>query len=148
MKLSICRIVLIGYFSIPFVLYAQKITPYEMYSDHFVIPEYAKQYKRSFDSLGIILQNKEYHPLTISIYAIMCHDAFIKTGDSAYFDAVVQQYIYFKDTTRLDYAFDNKGVGLPYNFPFGGMKQSGVGREGGFKSLQFFTESKNVCVKI
>ena len=122
MKLYIFRIVLIGYFSIPFVVYGQKITPYEMYSDHFVIPEYAKQYKRSFDSLGIILQNKEYHPLTISIYAIMCHDAFIKTGDSAYFDAVVQQYIYFNDTTRLDYAFDNKGVGLPYNFPFGGMK--------------------------
>ena len=32
--------------------------------------------------------------------------------------------------------------------PFGGMKQSGVGREGGFKSLEFFTESKNVCIKI
>ena len=32
--------------------------------------------------------------------------------------------------------------------PFGGMKQSGVGREGGFKSLEFFTESKNVCLKI
>jgi len=32
--------------------------------------------------------------------------------------------------------------------PFGGMKSSGVGREGGFKSLQFFTEIKNVCVKI
>ncbi len=32
--------------------------------------------------------------------------------------------------------------------PFGGMKQSGIGREGGFKSLQFFTEPKNVCVKI
>ena len=32
--------------------------------------------------------------------------------------------------------------------PFGGMKQSGVGREGGFKSLQFFTEPKNVCVKL
>ena len=32
--------------------------------------------------------------------------------------------------------------------PFGGMKQSGVGREGGFKSLKFFTEPKNVCVKI
>ena len=32
--------------------------------------------------------------------------------------------------------------------PFGGMKHSGVGREGGFKSLQFFTEPKNVCVKI
>ena len=32
--------------------------------------------------------------------------------------------------------------------PFGGMKQSGIGREGGFKSLQFFTEPKNVCIKI
>ena len=32
--------------------------------------------------------------------------------------------------------------------PFGGMKESGVGREGGFESLRFFTESKNVCVKL
>jgi aminomuconate-semialdehyde/2-hydroxymuconate-6-semialdehyde dehydrogenase len=32
--------------------------------------------------------------------------------------------------------------------PFGGMKESGVGREGGVESLHFFTEAKNVCVKI
>jgi aminomuconate-semialdehyde/2-hydroxymuconate-6-semialdehyde dehydrogenase len=32
--------------------------------------------------------------------------------------------------------------------PFGGMKESGVGREGGFASLEFFTEAKNVCVRI
>ena len=32
--------------------------------------------------------------------------------------------------------------------PFGGMKSSGVGREGGFKSFEFFTEPKNVCIKI
>lgn len=32
--------------------------------------------------------------------------------------------------------------------PFGGMKQSGVGREGGFEALKFFTEEKNVCIKI
>lgn len=32
--------------------------------------------------------------------------------------------------------------------PFGGMKQSGVGREGGEEALRFFTESKNVCVKL
>ncbi len=31
--------------------------------------------------------------------------------------------------------------------PFGGMKQSGVGREGGDEALRFFTETKNVCVK-
>jgi aminomuconate-semialdehyde/2-hydroxymuconate-6-semialdehyde dehydrogenase len=32
--------------------------------------------------------------------------------------------------------------------PFGGMKESGVGREGGFDSLDFFTEAKNVCIKL
>lgn len=32
--------------------------------------------------------------------------------------------------------------------PFGGVKDSGVGREGGFESLRFFTEAKNVCVKL
>jgi aminomuconate-semialdehyde/2-hydroxymuconate-6-semialdehyde dehydrogenase len=31
--------------------------------------------------------------------------------------------------------------------PFGGMKQSGVGREGGEEALKFFTEASNVCVR-
>ena len=30
--------------------------------------------------------------------------------------------------------------------PFGGMRDSGVGREGGFEALRFFTEAKNVCI--
>ncbi|MCM2316790.1 MAG: aldehyde dehydrogenase [Thermoanaerobaculia bacterium] len=32
--------------------------------------------------------------------------------------------------------------------PFGGVGDSGVGREGGRESLRFFTEAKNVCVKM
>ncbi|MFZ5844415.1 MAG: aldehyde dehydrogenase [Pseudomonadota bacterium] len=32
--------------------------------------------------------------------------------------------------------------------PFGGVKQSGVGREGGVEALRFFTEAKNVCIKL
>lgn len=32
--------------------------------------------------------------------------------------------------------------------PFGGMKGSGVGREGGFEALNFFTEEKNVCIRL
>ncbi|MCP5046361.1 MAG: aldehyde dehydrogenase [bacterium] len=31
--------------------------------------------------------------------------------------------------------------------PFGGMKNSGMGREGGFEALNFFTQMKNVCIK-
>ena len=31
--------------------------------------------------------------------------------------------------------------------PFGGVKASGIGREGGFEALRFFTEAKNVCIK-
>lgn len=32
--------------------------------------------------------------------------------------------------------------------PFGGMKQSGIGREGGLDALRFFTEEKNVCIAL
>ncbi|HLF20749.1 MAG TPA: aldehyde dehydrogenase [Bacteroidota bacterium] len=32
--------------------------------------------------------------------------------------------------------------------PFGGMKNSGLGREGGLEALRFFTEPKNVCVRL
>ncbi len=32
--------------------------------------------------------------------------------------------------------------------PFGGMKQSGLGREGGEEALRFFTEPKNVCIRV
>ncbi len=31
--------------------------------------------------------------------------------------------------------------------PFGGVKNSGVGREGGFEALRFFTEPTNVCIR-
>ena len=32
--------------------------------------------------------------------------------------------------------------------PFGGMKNSGVGREGGWEAMRFFTEAKNVCIAL
>lgn len=32
--------------------------------------------------------------------------------------------------------------------PFGGFKNSGVGREGGWEAMRFFTEPKNVCVEL
>jgi aminomuconate-semialdehyde/2-hydroxymuconate-6-semialdehyde dehydrogenase len=32
--------------------------------------------------------------------------------------------------------------------PFGGSKQSGIGREGGVHSLEFYTELRNICIKL
>ncbi len=32
--------------------------------------------------------------------------------------------------------------------PFGGMKESGLGREGGEEAIRFFTEPKNVCIRL
>ena len=32
--------------------------------------------------------------------------------------------------------------------PFGGVKASGLGREGGFDALAFFTEPQNICIKL
>ncbi len=32
--------------------------------------------------------------------------------------------------------------------PFGGMKDSGIGREGGNEALQFFSEPQNICIKL
>ncbi len=32
--------------------------------------------------------------------------------------------------------------------PFGGFKNSGIGREGGWEALRFFTDAKNVCIEI
>jgi aminomuconate-semialdehyde/2-hydroxymuconate-6-semialdehyde dehydrogenase len=32
--------------------------------------------------------------------------------------------------------------------PFGGVKSSGVGREGGWEAMRFFTEPKNVCIAL
>jgi aminomuconate-semialdehyde/2-hydroxymuconate-6-semialdehyde dehydrogenase len=32
--------------------------------------------------------------------------------------------------------------------PFGGSKHSGIGREGGVHSLEFYTELRNICIKL
>ena len=40
------------------------------------------------------------------------------------------------------------GCGSDLRTPFGGMKDSGTGREGGKYSLEFYSETKNVCIHL
>ncbi|WP_079437412.1 2-hydroxymuconic semialdehyde dehydrogenase [Zoogloea sp. LCSB751] len=65
--------------------------------------------------------------------------------------------VWTKDVTRAHRVAGRLEVGLVWvnswflrdlRTPFGGAKQSGIGREGGVHSLEFYTELKNVCVKL
>ena len=65
--------------------------------------------------------------------------------------------LWTRDVTRAHRVADQIACGTVWvntwlfrdlRVPFGGMKQSGVGREGGDEALRFFTEAKNVCVKL
>jgi len=65
--------------------------------------------------------------------------------------------LWTRDVTRAHRVADQVACGTVWvntwlfrdlRVPFGGMRQSGVGREGGEEALRFFTETKNVCVKL
>ncbi|MBX7106469.1 MAG: aldehyde dehydrogenase [Gemmataceae bacterium] len=64
--------------------------------------------------------------------------------------------VWTRDVTRAHRIADRLEAGTVWincwllrdlRVPFGGVKQSGVGREGGSEALRFFTEPKTVCVK-
>jgi aminomuconate-semialdehyde/2-hydroxymuconate-6-semialdehyde dehydrogenase len=65
--------------------------------------------------------------------------------------------IWTRDLARAHRVAQHMDVGLSWvnswflrdlRTPFGGAKQSGIGREGGVHSLEFYTELKNVCIKL
>ncbi len=65
--------------------------------------------------------------------------------------------VWTQDLTRAHRIANNIHAGIVWincwllrdlRTPFGGVKASGVGREGGFEALDFFTEPKNVCIKL
>jgi len=64
--------------------------------------------------------------------------------------------IWTNHLARAHYLAENMNTGIVWincwllrdlRTPFGGMNNSGLGREGGNDAMRFFTESKNVCVK-
>jgi len=64
--------------------------------------------------------------------------------------------IWTKDIDKATYVSEKISAGIVWvncwllrdlRTPFGGVKNSGVGREGGLEALRFFTEPKNVCIQ-
>jgi len=65
--------------------------------------------------------------------------------------------VWTKDVTKAHRVAQNIETGMVWincwlhrdlRVPFGGVKSSGIGRDGGLHSMDFWTEIKNICVKV
>ncbi|MGH7003887.1 MAG: 2-hydroxymuconic semialdehyde dehydrogenase [Alphaproteobacteria bacterium] len=101
-------------------------------------------------------------PVREEIFGPCCHiqpfdkaeDAVRMANDSPY---GLCTSIWTQDIKRANRTARDIRVGLAWvncwflrdlRTPFGGAKQSGIGREGGVHSLEFYTEQTNICVKL
>jgi aminomuconate-semialdehyde/2-hydroxymuconate-6-semialdehyde dehydrogenase len=96
------------------------------------------------------------------IFGPCCHIAPFDSEEEVLEKANDNQYglataIWTRDVSRAHRVAQKMEVGIAWvnswflrdlRTPFGGAKQSGIGREGGVHSLEFYTELKNVCVKL
>jgi aminomuconate-semialdehyde/2-hydroxymuconate-6-semialdehyde dehydrogenase len=58
----------------------------------------------------------------------------------------INRAMYFSQHLESGVIWINTWLKRDLRTPFGGMKSSGVGREGGLDALHFFTEPKNICI--
>ncbi len=58
----------------------------------------------------------------------------------------LKRSLYFSEQLQTGIVWINTWLQRDLRTPFGGAKSSGVGCEGGFEVLRFFTEAKNVCI--
>ncbi|MFM2135059.1 MAG: hypothetical protein RL021_459 [Bacteroidota bacterium] len=73
------------------------------------------------DSDGIVTVNKNYNPVTISQYALVCFDTYRSTGNRKYLDAFLNQAEFLLDTANMDLINDTC-IGFPYQFPIFDLK--------------------------
>jgi aminomuconate-semialdehyde/2-hydroxymuconate-6-semialdehyde dehydrogenase len=96
------------------------------------------------------------------VFGPCCHIAPFDTEEEVLTKANDNEYglataIWTQNVSRAHRVAQKMEVGLAWvnswflrdlRTPFGGAKQSGIGREGGVHSLEFYTEQKNVCIKL
>lgn len=96
------------------------------------------------------------------VFGPCCHVAPFDSEDEVLLKANDNEYglacaIWTRDLARAHRVAQRMQVGIAWvnswflrdlRTPFGGAKNSGIGREGGVHSLEFYTELKNVCIKL
>ncbi|MCB2101927.1 MAG: 2-hydroxymuconic semialdehyde dehydrogenase, partial [Rhodobacterales bacterium] len=101
-------------------------------------------------------------PVKKEIFGPCCHVAPFDTEEEAIRLANDTEYglataIWTENVTRAHRVAGRIDVGIAWvnswflrdlRTPFGGSKMSGIGREGGVHSLEFYTEMRNICVKL
>ena len=120
MKIKKQILILFVLFLVYFNLQSQTLLHYTSIVDRINIA--GVESSKAFDKNGVVVSAKQYHPLAIAQFGILAYYYFEATKDSSYYYKCVNQFIYFKDSTKVNSLFDGKGIGLPYNFKFWDLK--------------------------
>ena len=89
--------------------------------DLFNQDQWEKNPDRSFDSLGVHLTKKNYHPVNACHYALYCYDEYAVTKNEKFKKAFLAQINYLRDSTKYK-EFNSDKVGYPYTFVFHDLK--------------------------
>jgi heparosan-N-sulfate-glucuronate 5-epimerase len=83
--------------------------------------QWEKNPNRSFDSAGVHLTKKNYHPVNACHYALFCYDEYKSNKNERFKKAFLAQVSYLRDSTKyMQYNCDK--VGYPYNMAFHDLK--------------------------
>ncbi|XP_021378179.1 aldehyde dehydrogenase family 8 member A1-like [Mizuhopecten yessoensis] len=101
-----------------------------------------------------LLKEEIFGPVTCVVPFDTEEEAIMKANDVQYGLAAT---LWTQDVSRLHRVSRKLQVGTVWancwlirdlNMPFGGMKDSGIGREGCVESMDFYTEQKTICIKL
>lgn len=115
---------------------------------------YAPTVLSGLDPMCSVEQEEIFGPV-VSLQAFESEDEAVALANSTKYGLAAS--VFTADLSRAHRVAERLEAGIVWvncwmlrdlRTPFGGAKQSGVGREGGSEALRFFTEPKNVCVRV
>ena len=94
------------------------------------------------------MDQKTIEALGDSLYDALVARTPIAPLSAAHPDMTIEDAYHVQQRMKVGLSWVNSWFLRDLRTPFGGSKQSGIGREGGVHSLEFYTELRNVMVKL